>query len=246
MLKLFLVMVSWIRGLTYFRIFDSTRYLITLVFEVLKDMISFMTITFYSVIGLSLMLHSIDSRNYSSFLGYTYMTTIGEYTSFDLGVEKFNGFEVGIFTMLSIVNTIVMMNLLISIIGDTFDRVQQGIAVADLKQLGEMIYEIESLMYWNRGLKETVFMQKLSTKFGSAAEGIWDGKVREMKKAVDGVYIKLHLPIINASKHSESIDKEVKLLKDKVNSIEDKFNIMNQDIKDVNSKLGLILDKLNS
>ena len=87
-----LVVISWVRGLTYFRIFDSTRYLTSLIFEVLKDMMSFMVLTFYSMVGLSLMLYATEhygSYTFPTFLGYAYMTTIGEYGSFDQDIKNF-------------------------------------------------------------------------------------------------------------------------------------------------------------
>lgn len=193
-LEVLVILIAWVKGLTYFRIFNSTRYLVYLIFEVVKDMISFITMTFYAIIGLSLMLYTmrnfedkdIKNNDYRYFLGYVYMNGIGDYGTFDFNVGDFELTSFMIFSLTSIVNTIIMMNLLISIIGDTYDRVQQGIMVADLKQLAEMIIEIESLIFWNYNKTNKLHMQRLMNKFEDNNEGlgVWQGKVRELKGAI--------------------------------------------------------------
>lgn len=255
-LKIVLVLVSWIRGLTYFSLINSTRYLTALILEVISDMSSFMILTFYSIIGLSLMLFcSSDVKNdmFYSYFGFTFMTTIGEYESFGHSASGFQPISLIIFTITSIINTIVMMNLLISIIGDTFDRVQQGIAVADLKQLGFMIYEIESLMFWRRNRKETVYMQRLCPKHGEKNEEVvWDGKLREIKNAVFHAGSKIEGSVKNLAEKTDSVMKELKKKADKVENnegmkelqrrmeiTEKKMNDMQKDMHKILVKLGV-------
>ena len=43
---------SWIRGISYFRIIDSTRYYINLIYAVIIDALPFLTIVFYSTLPL--------------------------------------------------------------------------------------------------------------------------------------------------------------------------------------------------
>jgi hypothetical protein len=184
-----LIFVSWIRGIIYFRIFDSTRYLIHLVIQVIKDMVSFVFVTIYVIIGLAILLWSMrvtESQNitFLKSFAYTYLVSIGEYGSFGESVDTFSFISLAIFVLLSVVNTIIMMNLLISIISDTYDKVQLGIAEANLKQLGYMIIEIESLMYWKRGVEENKYMQKVFPRFGSDVNRIWQGKVKEIENTM--------------------------------------------------------------
>jgi hypothetical protein len=192
LLEVVVILLTWIRGLTFFRLFDSVRYLTALIFEVLHDMLSFIILAGYSLVGLSLMLfacsYSNEQENYINFLGFTYMTTIGEYSSFGKDIQDFPSLGVMIFTLTSIINTIVMMNLLISIIGDTFDRVQQGRNVTDFKELISMILEMETLMYWEREKNKTVYLQRLSVKYGVGDDiGVWEGRMRELMKIINFV-----------------------------------------------------------
>jgi WD40 repeat protein len=231
-LEVLVILIAWVKGLTYFRIFNSTRYLVYLMFEVVKDMISFITMTFYAIVGLSLMLYtmknfedkSAEGQEYGKFLAYTYMNGIGDYGTFDFDVGKFELTSFMIFSLTSIVNTIIMMNLLISIIGDTYDRVQQGIMVADLKQLAEMIVEIESLMFWNYEKTNKVHMQRLINKFEDNNEGlgVWQGKVRELKGAIlvsaenqNRIVLELKAKIENFESNMKNIDAKLDMLLEK-------------------------------
>mmetsp|Transcript_26580 Transcript_26580/g.26241 ORF Transcript_26580/g.26241 Transcript_26580/m.26241 type:complete len:142 (+) Transcript_26580:456-881(+) len=42
------IALTWFRGITYFRVFEPTRYLINLLYEVMWDMIPFLFTLFYS------------------------------------------------------------------------------------------------------------------------------------------------------------------------------------------------------
>ena len=45
---------------------------------------------------------------------------------------------------------VVMMNLLISIVGDTFERVQMDSAIKDSEEVIELLLEIDSVLFRNR------------------------------------------------------------------------------------------------
>ena len=124
----------------------KTMYLVVI------DMASFLALMIYTILGLSLMLFSIratqaDLQNYSNFLGYAFLASIGEYNSYTESSDNFDALSFIIFIMISIVNTIIMMNLLISIISDTYDKVQLRIGVANLIELIKMTVEVESILY---------------------------------------------------------------------------------------------------
>ena len=43
-----------------------------------------------------------------------------------------------------------MMNLLISIVGDTFERVQTDAVLKDAKSTIELLTEVDTMFFWNR------------------------------------------------------------------------------------------------
>lgn len=202
----------------FFRTFDKTRSLTILIFEVFSDMLSFISLTVYSMIGLSLLLLFSEKETVQSIfniIGYTYMTTIGEYQSFGKEVSSFNALSIVIFILASIINTIVMMNLLISIIGDTFDRIQQELVIRDMKLLADMIYEIENLMIWKKNIARSYFIHVILAKDQANENGFsWDGKVKEIQRSVNVAFE-------NISKQIKDNNTEVKEMLDAIKKSND-------------------------
>lgn len=120
--------------------------MITLLKEVFKDMLSFLALLYYSTISFAfifMIMDSSDSRSgFTSYIAQSYLIDLGDYAS-----DEFSVSQSVIFFLASMINPIIMMNLLISIIGDTHDRVQEGLEVADNKELAEMILEMETLLF---------------------------------------------------------------------------------------------------
>jgi hypothetical protein len=52
-----------------------------------------------------------------------------------------------------------MMNLLISLLGDTYSQVQEVAEIEDLKQLIEIILEVENLYFWNKSNRGKQYIQ---------------------------------------------------------------------------------------
>jgi hypothetical protein len=55
---------------------------------------------------------------------------------------------------LLIIITLVMMNLLIAVISDTFARTMSKIAQASNSQMSDVLLELETFIFWNRDKKE--------------------------------------------------------------------------------------------
>ena len=54
-----------------------------------------------------------------------------------------------LFTISSIFIPLIMLNLLIAIMGDTYERVIDGMIEADGKELNSLILEQEQLLFWS-------------------------------------------------------------------------------------------------
>eukprot|EP00358_Blepharisma_japonicum_P002528 CAMPEP_0202945466 /NCGR_PEP_ID=MMETSP1395-20130829/6505_1 /ASSEMBLY_ACC=CAM_ASM_000871 /TAXON_ID=5961 /ORGANISM="Blepharisma japonicum, Strain Stock R1072" /LENGTH=192 /DNA_ID=CAMNT_0049645537 /DNA_START=884 /DNA_END=1458 /DNA_ORIENTATION=+ len=86
--------------------------------------------------------------------------------SFELDMGGFanDGFdwaEYSTFTLASILNVILMLNLLISILGKSFDDFQQSQVSMDTKEMLDVVIEFESLMFWARNRGSRTYLQKL-------------------------------------------------------------------------------------
>lgn len=151
-----LIALSWVRGITLFAIFSDTRYMVNLIKEVLIDIIPFALVVFYSILAFFFINLAVTS-NSAPVLGWrllqSYFDAIGNFST-----DDYNILQILLVVLASVFNLIIMMNLLISILGDTYGRVNENSSIEDLKQLTELIIEAESVLINQRNVKaKTIF-----------------------------------------------------------------------------------------
>ena len=168
-----LVYLSMVRGISYFRLFDNTRYMINLLSEVIKDMTSFLILLTYSTYSFALiyfiMVNNIlstvavdeadpsadnSAKPFSHYVAIAYLLNLGTFET-----DAYGAFEWVIFFFASVINPLIMLNLLISIMGDTFGRVKEEQEIADMKELTEMVIEGEYLLFCRRRHGRKTYMQ---------------------------------------------------------------------------------------
>ena len=101
-----------------------------------------------------------------------------------------------IFLIATIVNVIIMLNLLISILGDSFDKFQVSANDIDYHEMADVITEIETVMFWNRRKNDTQHLIVCDIKKDPCRvnEGDWEGKISAFDKMLSNT--------INPIKHS--------------------------------------------
>ena len=149
------------RGITYFGLFEPTRYMVDLLNEVIADMLGFLFILAYSVCSFSIIFYAIYNPVTD---GGDSNPNIGNNTAPDQGILQSvfisylvmlgNNFSYApslytiVFIFSTIINPIILLNLVISIMGDTFNRVEQSREISNYKELAGMVLEAEQLLYW--------------------------------------------------------------------------------------------------
>jgi WD40 repeat protein len=207
-----LTMLSCVRGITLFGLSTSTRYMISLLNEVLIDIIPFAAVVMYSILSFALITLSVEhtDSDWVSELSVAYDTVVVSYFNaiggFDIGVAGFS--KVMIFIN-SIFNVIIMMNLLISILSSTYERVNEQAQVEDLKQLTDMIIEAESLLFYNKSNKTRSIIQICEEYTPPEVVGAADIKMRfrTMKNVIDAVRLQ------NDNNHKANVKITADLLK---------------------------------
>ena len=76
---------------------------------------------------------------------------------------------------------VIMLNLLISIIGDTFDKVLAYRDITDGRIKIDCILEMYHLMFWNRGKTNRKFI-KVCKPYENNVEDDWEGKISIIQK----------------------------------------------------------------
>ena len=160
------IIFSWIRGISYFRMFDGTRYMVRLLAEVLKDMQVFFIILCYSTLAFSFIYFLRERQlSFSQYLTVSYRLDLG-----DFNAEYTEIFDWIIFFIATMINPIIMLNLLISIMGDTYSKVQESNDIANFQELTEMIIEVEKLMFWKKGVNTKQFLHQVDFLTGNDEE----------------------------------------------------------------------------
>lgn len=150
------IIFSWTRGISYFRMFEGTRYMVRLLSEVINDMQVFFIILFYSTLAFTFIFYINEGNmGFAQYLTLSYRLDLADFVT-----DDYKGFDWVIFFLATVINPLVMLNLLISIMGTTYERVKEGNDIANFQELTGMILEIEKLMFWKKKMKKQYFLQQ--------------------------------------------------------------------------------------
>ncbi|OMJ93081.1 hypothetical protein SteCoe_4025 [Stentor coeruleus] len=178
-----MVVMNFLRGLTGFRIFSGTRYYIRLILRSITDLQAFMAIFLYTTLAFGVINSIDDSKEITLEKIWIW--------SFDLDLGNVNHNSVFnirylIFFAASVINVIIMLNLLISILGDSFDRFQVSATESDYMEMTDCIYEIECIMFWNRNRNE-LFPLLIWDSLESGVDSMdsrWEGRLMMLEKSM--------------------------------------------------------------
>ena len=143
------VFFMWFKFLYFFRIFKSYAYLIRLIIVVINDMKTFLVVLFVTIIAFSDSLLTLSNGNapedqfvygFGDSIIFTYRIILGD---FDVGHFGHVGtpLVMALFILCTVFNTIVMLNLLIAIISESFTIVKENADNASYQEMASMISE---------------------------------------------------------------------------------------------------------
>jgi len=153
------VFLMWIKLLYFLRLFAPTAAFIRLVIQVFKDMFVFLFIYFIVLLSYSFTFFilsydlyqsdpSVDpiSNNLFNAFVYTHMQGLGNFntTFFDPTKERILWYL--LFLSQTLVVTIVLLQLLIAIICDTYDKVIQKREVQQLREVCGLMADYETIV----------------------------------------------------------------------------------------------------
>ena len=80
-----------------------------------------------------------------------------------------------------------MLNLLISILGDSYERVQSSLVESDYSQMLDVIIELEKMMVWNRNKGTPVYLHECDCPTSEYSQEEWEGRIKILQDKVSGV-----------------------------------------------------------
>mmetsp|Transcript_24760 Transcript_24760/g.21981 ORF Transcript_24760/g.21981 Transcript_24760/m.21981 type:complete len:209 (-) Transcript_24760:97-723(-) len=203
-----------------------------MIIEIIKDMTFFVGVLMIATIAFANAFYilgrnsapdpNLAGENFLDAFIFSYKMGLGDFITDGFGTrdEEF----LWIFFLLdSLIILIVLLNLVIAIMGDTFDRVQETQENSMLKELTNMIRENEFLFSRSRAFKKAKYIVVIEPEKAEGGGNIsWEGKLNQLKTFIEE----------SSQKHIEHLKKlqgEVEniagtALEDKLKPAEDRIN----------------------
>jgi len=102
----------------------------------------------------------------------------------NFGMAEFNQsrFKLAIFIIATITLNVVILNLLIAIINNTYERLQNVSKATEIKQKALMLYESEAFMWTKPKIGQAMYLHVLQYDDGADEDGTgqdeWEGRLR--------------------------------------------------------------------
>lgn len=215
---LILVGLTLLRGLSIFECYSETRTIIKIFFEIIKDAKYFLSVFISSNLAFAFLfiILSYNGDKPLSLVEGINLTYNINFGGFDTSGFDFFGFIC--FHLCTLVNPLLMLNLLVSIMNETFSQLKENLVTEDIKALAEMITEIESVMVWRKNIGSQEFLQGCSPE-GNTVEVVdkRNAKLKMLSDEVAGMYTRVKdLEKFCKAKNEEFISKVSKIRQEEI------------------------------
>ena len=119
-------------------------------------MIPFMIVLMVSLIGFTMSYRALNydgAEDLYTSAKINYRIMFGDFDTDDYNLAAWTFFIIS-----SCMMTLIMLNMLIAIMGDTYGRVMGTIIPSDFQELNNMILEMEELLKWNKEKGEPQYL----------------------------------------------------------------------------------------
>jgi len=220
----FLTLLIMAKAFFYCRGYANLGFLINMILNIIKDMANFTIVLVIAGLGFAMCNYQLQARGEDQQFGgpvdsmfFTYNALVGnveEYTSFLGDWSRL------IYVVYTAFTVVVMLNLLIAIMGDTFDRIQEGyIKAKNIERLGllrEYISmhkdEVKDAKKLGEAFDPYIYIFREQSCGDIDDDSAWLGKVKSLSNKIKNV--------LNETKTSKSETRQaIEDMKTRLNSI---------------------------
>lgn len=254
----FVVFINLARGVTGFRAFDTTRYYVGLIMTSILTIKSFLLIFVYTILAfglLSVAAHQ-SSANFNSLWSSSFILAMA-----DFSVVDSDQFDIRYLTYLFaiIINVVLMLNMIISILGDSFDEFQLFSVYYDNREMTQVILEIEEIFSVFRKFEESKYLHICVNAYETESNN-WQGKVLDVrnfiKENIDLLSTKVDQVTSNLESTKGSLQTNLTQISDsvkssetqsqkRIDSISEKIKQLENSLSDINSSLSSKIESLD-
>jgi hypothetical protein len=131
-----------------------------------RDIIPFLIILFYLNFAFAVCFYNLDflkaSPSFHSFIEACVHSYVLNFNSFSINVYQDTKDWV-VFIVATVINPLILMNMIIALLGNTYTMVKDNAGIADKRELAEMIIEFESMLFWRRDVDIKQYVQICSS-----------------------------------------------------------------------------------
>jgi len=187
-------------ALTFFNFFKATRYLVKMIITIFVDLRFFLVVLLATNCMFSVFFRCLDGGNESfltqggeqdeAYKGVPFSVFKGLLQSWDLmlgyGEYKFRtAIGITFYFLATVFTNIVMLNMVISVVSDTFDKVQMTMKEQENKTRAEMLHEYSQFLSMVQPeCEEFGHIYIWRVKMNEDNEEDWTGKVNVVKKVI--------------------------------------------------------------
>ena len=189
------VFFNAVRGVSGFRAFSTTRLYIQLITNSLKSIVHFLSIFIYTTLCFGFLLYTSTERSLinDEGLGFGNLWASSFGLAFgDIDDIKSHEFSLKYITFFCavVLNVVLMLNMLISILGDSFDEFQLFCIFYDNNEMTQVVLEIEHIYSLIKPADVRMYMH-ICENYYKTGEDVWEGKVVDIRKNIVSRVIKI-------------------------------------------------------
>jgi hypothetical protein len=190
------VLVLYFKLFYFLRIFFATAYLVRMIIEIMLDMKFFVSVLMIATIAFANAFYilgrnspeddgNLAGENFVDAFIFSYKMGLGDFNTDGFGTRDEEVLWI-FFLLNSLIILIVLLNLVIAIMGDTFDRVQETQENSMLKELTNMIRENEFLFSRTRAFKKAKYIVVIEPEKAEGGGSVsWEGKLNQLKTFIE-------------------------------------------------------------
>ncbi|GMH67959.1 hypothetical protein TrST_g4181 [Triparma strigata] len=195
----FAVPLTFLNLLKYMQGFQVSGELVSMVIGIMKGIMTFTLILLILMVGFAIGFfilgqadidssgNVIDEDSWSVSFVKTYSLLLSNYVLDDFTMMKSSAPSIILFISFTFFVNIVLLNLLIAIMGELFDKIKENAKATFLFAKANLILEFESIMQANSG-QATRFPEWLQillpTRADDGGEDTWESRIRTLKLAI--------------------------------------------------------------
>ena len=203
-----LAVMLMMRGLTAFKSSNGIRYYVRLILASLDSIKYFLVLFFYSTFFFSIVIAIAQNENFNfeTLWNQSWEINFGG----EINMNKGNTVLVYITVVVArIVNVVLMLNMLISILGDSYDNFLLEKHIIDYREKLDSVIEIQKMMFFKRASGSKQFFNFLVSAYEDInLGGEWQGKILYIEKKQEKKIQELGEKIVDfESKNKKILDR---------------------------------------